>query len=81
VTPPPPGPEQDAVVDTGEGRRIWVKVKDTDDLIEINLDKDRPESFTSVQARAEWEMASARKVPVPRQTGGYKEMSSILGDQ
>jgi hypothetical protein len=51
------------VVDTGEGRRIWVKVKDTDDLIEINLDKDRPESFASVQARAEWEMASARKVP------------------
>jgi len=38
-----------------------VKVKDTDDLIEINLDKDRPESFPSNEAKLEWEMASARK--------------------
>ena len=40
-----------------------MKVKDTDDLIEINLDKDRPESFVSEQAMVEWEMASAKKVP------------------
>ena len=45
----------------GEPRKMWVKVKDTDDLIEINLDKDRPESFESEEARMEWEMASARK--------------------
>ena len=50
------------MVDLGEGRRLWVKVKDTDDLIEINLDKDRPETFQSDQARVEWEAASARKV-------------------
>jgi len=36
-------------------------VKNTDDLIEINLDKDRPESFESNEAKLEWEMASARK--------------------
>ena len=36
-------------------------MKNTDDLIEINLDKDRPESFESEEARLEWEMASARK--------------------
>jgi hypothetical protein len=52
------------VLDLGEGRRLWVKVKHTDDLIEINLDKDRPESFQSEQAKNEWEAASARKVPV-----------------
>merc|ERR1711972_1241692 len=44
-----------------EPRKMWVKVKDTDDLIEINLDKDRPETFESNEARLEWEMASARK--------------------
>jgi len=44
-----------------EPRKMWVKVKDTDDLIEINLDKDRPESFDSNEAKMEWEMASARK--------------------
>merc|ERR1712098_402961 len=44
-----------------EPRKMWVKVKDTDDLIEINLDKDRPESFESNEAKIEWEMASARK--------------------
>jgi len=49
-------PEQQA-----EPRKMWVKVKNTDDLIEINLDKDRPESFESEEARLEWEMASARK--------------------
>ena len=49
-------PEQPA-----EPRKMWVKVKNTDDLIEINLDKDRPESFESNEAKLEWEMASARK--------------------
>jgi len=44
-----------------EPRKMWVKVKNTDDLIEINLDKDRPESFESNEAKMEWEMASARK--------------------
>jgi hypothetical protein len=42
-------------------RKLWVRVKDTDDIIEINLDKDRPESFVSDEARTEWENASARK--------------------
>ena len=40
---------------------MFFKVKNTDDLIEINLDKDRPESFESNEAKLEWEMASARK--------------------
>ena len=47
--------------ESSEPRKMWVKVKDTDDLIEINLDKDRPESFPSNEAKIEWEMASARK--------------------
>ena len=50
-----------ANLDPSEPRKMWVKVKDTDDLIEINLDKDRPESFPSNEAKLEWEMASARK--------------------
>ena len=48
-------------LDPSEPRKMWVKVKETDDLIEINLDKDRPESFPSNEAKLEWEMASARK--------------------
>ena len=48
-------------LDPSEPRKMWVKVKDTDDVIEINLDKDRPESFSSNEAKLEWEMASARK--------------------
>jgi len=44
-----------------EPRKMWVKVKNTDDLIEINLDKDRPDSFPTNEAKMEWEMASARK--------------------
>ena len=47
--------------DPSDPRRMWVKVKATGDLIEINLDKDRPESFPSNEAKLEWEMASARK--------------------
>eukprot|EP00088_Acartia_fossae_P008305 TRINITY_DN1395_c0_g1_i7.p1 TRINITY_DN1395_c0_g1~~TRINITY_DN1395_c0_g1_i7.p1 ORF type:complete len:465 (+),score=147.97 TRINITY_DN1395_c0_g1_i7:47-1441(+) len=44
-----------------EGRKLWVRVKDTDDIIEINLDKDRPENFPSEEAKLEWERASAKK--------------------
>jgi len=44
-----------------EGRKLWVKVKDTDDIIEISLDKDRPSSFESDEAKQEWERASAKK--------------------
>ena len=47
-----------------EPRKMWVKVKNTDDLIEINVDKDRPASFESEESRLEWKMASARKVGV-----------------
>jgi hypothetical protein len=44
-----------------EPRKMCVKVKNTDDMIEINLDKDRPESFESNEVKLEWEMASFRK--------------------
>ena len=47
--------------DNTEGRKLWVKVKDTDDIIEISLDKDRPDSFPSEEERKDWELASARK--------------------
>jgi len=56
-----PVKKESPVKPDGEPRKMWVKVKDTDDLIEINLDKDRPESFESNEAKLEWEMASARK--------------------
>ena len=56
-----PVKKESPVKPDGEPRKMWVKVKDTEDLIEINLDKDRPESFESNEAKLEWEMASARK--------------------
>merc|ERR550519_555290 len=43
-----------------EPRKMWVKVKSTSDLIEINLDKEKPGSFELKQAEVQWEMATAR---------------------
>jgi len=39
---------------------MWVQVKATGDVIEINLDKDRPASFHSRDAEVQWERATAR---------------------
>jgi len=38
-----------------------LQVKETEDLIEINLDKEKPKSFNSNKVKMNWEMASARK--------------------
>jgi len=43
-----------------EQRKMWVQVKATGDVIEINLDKDRPASFHSRDAEVQWERATAR---------------------
>ena len=58
--------------ENGEPRKMWVKVKSTGDLIEIQLDKDRPEHFDTPEQKAQWEMATAKnarnfqkKVPSP----------------
>ncbi|XP_023344650.1 hepatoma-derived growth factor-related protein 2 [Eurytemora carolleeae] len=61
ATKSPSGSPKKGDLHATEGRKLWVKVKDTDDIIEINLDKDRPETFSSEEARQEWETASARK--------------------
>ena len=37
-----------------------MQVKTTGDLIEINLDKDKPPSFESQEQKIQWEMATAR---------------------
>jgi len=60
-SPKKEGAQISPIKSDSEPRKMWVKVKNTDDLIEINLDKDRPESFESNEAKIEWEMASARK--------------------
>jgi len=63
-TTPASGDKKETVITgetTAEPRKMWVKVKNTDDLIEINLDKDRPDTFESNEAKIEWELASARK--------------------
>ena len=38
---------------------MWVCVKGTGDLIEINLEKDRPITFDSKESEIQWERASA----------------------
>ena len=43
-----------------EPRKMWVHVKDTGDMLEINLDKDRPVKFDSKEAEIQWEKATAR---------------------
>ena len=39
---------------------MWVKVKSTGDMIEINLDKDRPATFDSKESEIQWEKATAK---------------------
>ena len=40
-------------------RKMWVCIKSTGELIEINLDRDRPYSFDSKDAEIQWERSSA----------------------
>ena len=39
-------------------RKMWVCVKTSGELIEINLDRDRPISFDSKKSEIQWERAS-----------------------
>jgi len=43
-----------------EPRKVWVKLKTTGDLVEINLDKDKPERWESNHQKVQWELATAR---------------------
>jgi hypothetical protein len=38
---------------------MWICIKATGELIEINLDKNRPISFETKDAEIQWERASA----------------------
>jgi len=40
-------------------RKMWVHVKATGDMLEIDLDRDRPISFESQDAEVQWERATA----------------------
>merc|ERR1719509_627207 len=60
VVNPQKSEKSEAKKEQKEPRKMWVKVKSTSDLIEINLDKEKPESFESKHAETEWEMATAR---------------------
>jgi len=42
-----------------DARKMWVQVKATGDMLEINLDKDRPVKFDSKDAEVQWERATA----------------------
>jgi len=43
-----------------EPRKVWVKLKATGDLVEINLDKDKPDRWESNVQKIQWELATAR---------------------
>jgi len=43
-----------------EPRKVWVKLKATGDLVEINLDRDKPERWESNVQKVQWELATAR---------------------
>jgi len=43
-----------------EPRKVWVKLKATGDLVEINLDRDKPERWESSAQKVQWELATAR---------------------
>jgi len=43
-----------------EPRKVWVKLVASGDLVEINLDKDKPARWESSQQKVHWELATAR---------------------
>lgn len=45
-----------------EPRKVWVKLKASGDLVEINLDRDKPERWESNTQKIQWELATARNV-------------------
>jgi len=51
-----------------EVRKMWVHVKPTGDMLEINLDKDRPANFDSKEAEIQWEKATAKNALKFKQT-------------
>jgi len=57
-----------------EPRKVWVKLKSTGDLVEINLDRDKPERWESNTQKIQWELATARnalKFKEQVETGKY----------
>jgi len=43
-----------------EPRKVWVKLKSSGDLVEINLDRDKPERWENNAQKIQWELATAR---------------------
>ena len=43
-----------------DDRKMYVQVKATGDVIEINMDKDRPTVFTSRESEIQWEKQTAK---------------------
>lgn len=43
-----------------EPRKVWVKLKSSDDLVEINLDRDKPDKWENNAQKIQWELATAR---------------------
>ena len=57
-----------------EPRKVWVKLKSSGDLVEINLDRDKPERWESNTQKIQWELATARnalKFKEQVETGKY----------
>ena len=64
ATPVKPTPSSNSAAVPGKGakepRKMWVQVKATGDMLEINLDHDRPANFDSKEAEVQWERATAK---------------------
>ena len=43
-----------------EPRKVWVKLVASGDLVEINLDRDKPARWENGQQKLQWELATAR---------------------
>ena len=43
-------------------RKLYVQVKGTEDMIEIDVDKNRPKSFASQREASEWEEKTLRDI-------------------
>ena len=53
---------------------MWVQVKATGDVVEINLDKDRPISFESKDAELQWDRATAKNALKLKEKVRYLEL-------
>ena len=70
-TPEKPKKRKADAKDDSKNRKIWIQVKDTEDIIEVDLDKDRPVNFSSKKEAQLWDENRAKSALRFKRLGTY----------